>query len=250
MVDKYKPPEEEAPEDTAEKPPERHFPSLSDYTKEDLWNMHPEDLKALLDDFRNKAVMNPTHENVTEYYRVQDVVRRKALAFAAVSAEVMEKYPDLDVGGAYSNAIPGNLAMVRTQNREIEDTIRSARDDFALLYFYQPNCEFCVAQDKILKFFMEKYGWQVRKINRYENGALAGTLDVDLVPTLLMIERDEPRHVAVARGVVALNELEANLYRGIRFLRGNVGPEEYPMFDYQKGGPFDVHAAPDWNTKK
>ena len=97
---------------------------------------------------------------------------------------------------------------------------------------------------------MEKYGWQVRKINRYENGALAGTLDVDLVPTLLMIERDEPRHVAVARGVVALNELEANLYRGIRFLRGNVGPEEYPMFDYQKGGPFDVHAAPDWNTKK
>jgi conjugal transfer pilus assembly protein TraF len=239
-------------EETKKEPPkkedekERRRPNLSDYTRDDLWNMYPDDLRRLLDDFRNKAVQNPSKENVREYYLVQDVARRKALAFAYVAAQVMQEHPDLDVGTAYPVAVPGKLAAVRTQGKEVGDTIRGAKEDFAILYFSRQGCEYCSEQDKILRFFIDKYKWDVRRLDMVENRDLAEILGVEAAPTLFLISRFSDRHITISQGVAAVSEIEDRLYRAIRYLRGKTTPEEFPLYDHEKGGPFDVNASPKW----
>ena len=114
-------------------------PSLKDYTMQQLWDMHPDQFRPLLKAFLEKAVQDPTVENVKEYYTVLDIARRKALAFTNVAAYVWQKYPDLSTAKDYPVAAPGQNAMHREQYGEIDSTIENARNDFALLYFYQPG---------------------------------------------------------------------------------------------------------------
>jgi conjugal transfer pilus assembly protein TraF len=118
---------------------QRKLPSLKDYSKEQLWNMHPDDFKLLRDEFLKKAVQAPTEENVREFYIVNDIARRKALAFTNVTGYVMQKYPDLSVNKDYPVAVPGMNALTKQKTEEIERVIRSEQDDFGLLYFHSPT---------------------------------------------------------------------------------------------------------------
>ena len=48
---------------------------------EALWDMYPDDFQELLDHVQNLAVQAPTEENTLRYLVMQDVARRKALAY-------------------------------------------------------------------------------------------------------------------------------------------------------------------------
>lgn len=230
---------EEEKEEKAEEP-RRRLPSLKDYTMEELWNMHPDDFQALLEDFRKKAVMEPSVENVTEYYVVQDIARRKALAFANVSAFVMQAHPELSVEKDYPTVTPGRNAMVRQRRQEIRDKIVSGQEDFALIYFYSPDCPYCLEQSSILSYFEERYGWRVKRINRDEKPGLAARFGVQVVPHLMLIYRHSQDYLPVATGVVSLDALEKRLYRGMRLLAGEISPEEWSLFEFEREGAFDV----------
>jgi hypothetical protein len=43
--------------------------------------MHPDDFEKFAESLKKKAVRNPSEENVKEYYEVQEIARKKALAF-------------------------------------------------------------------------------------------------------------------------------------------------------------------------
>jgi conjugal transfer pilus assembly protein TraF len=230
-----------------EKPPEgqsppKTLPSLSDYTIEELWNMHPDDFQALLTEFMKKAVMSPTVETVREYYVMQDIARRKSLAFANVAATVMQTHPELTTASAYPITTPGQNARVRLQSSEIEAKIRTSKDEFAILYFFSPTCEYCKAQRNILAFFTDKYGWQVKPINIEQDPNLAARFNVNTVPYLLLIYKYKRDYIPISAGVIALSEMEKKLYRGIRLLSGEITPEEFSLYEFQRGGPNDPEA--------
>jgi len=42
--------------------------------------------------------------------------------------------------------------------------------------------------------------------------------------------------------VASLAEIEEKLYRGIRLLKNEITPEEYSLYEFQRGGAFDVRA--------
>jgi conjugal transfer pilus assembly protein TraF len=129
---------EKKDEPAAEAKPKK-LPSLRDYTMEDIWNMHPDEFEPLLREFLKKAVQSPTEENVRKYYVLTDVARRKSLAFTNVAAFVWQKYPELSTAKDYPVAAPGRNAFARQALWEVENTIQSARSDFALLYFHSPT---------------------------------------------------------------------------------------------------------------
>ena len=158
---------EKKPEPEKEKPEEKkhRIPSLSDYTAEDLWNMHPDDFQALLTDFQKKAVWKPTPENVKDYYYIQDIARRKALAFTNVTGYVMQTSPELSLDKAYPAVTPGRNAMVRSREGEVEERILKAKEDYGLIFFYSPTCRYCTEQEKIMRFFEGKYGWEIKRID-------------------------------------------------------------------------------------
>ena len=230
------------PEKKEEPMPPHRLPSLKDYAPDVLWNMHPDDFQALLLDFQKKAVMAPTEANVREYYFVQDIARRKSLAFANVTAAVMQKYPELSVAKDYPTATPGRSALTRQERDEITRKIQEAKGNYALLFFYSPTCPYCVEQQAILRFFEERYAWEVKKIDITEETALASMFNVTTVPTILLVYRYSQEPIVISAGVVSLDDMEDRLYRGIRLLSGEITPEEYSLYEFQRGGAFDVNA--------
>ena len=215
----------------------RRIPVMKDYTQEQLWKMHPDDFQELLMDFQKKAVMQLTEESVNEYLVMQEIASRRSLAYANVAAYVQQKNPQLAVP-EYSLATPGKVASTRMQNGEIEGRIRAAKDDYALLYFYSPECEFCRAQDGILRYFQEKYGWEIRP---YEiSSGLAFRLNVTVAPSTVLIYRNSRDYIPVSAGVMSLADIEQRLYRGIRALAGENSPRNFSLYEFQKGGSFDV----------
>ncbi len=221
---------------------QKKVPSLKDYSKEQLWNMHPDDFKALRDEFLKKAVQLPSEENVREFYIVNDIARRKALAFTNVTGYVMQKYPDLSVNKDYPVAAPGMNALTKQKTEEIEKVIRNSQDDFGLIYFYSPTCQYCIEQDSILYFFLKKYGWDIKRVDVNTDSRLVGRFGVSSTPYILLVYRNSPDYIPVSAGVISMAEMEDKLYRGIRLLKGEISPEEYSLYEFQKGGSFDVNS--------
>lgn len=220
----------------------KRSPRLSDFTMEDLWEMYPDDFQALLLAFQKKAVRVPSEQNVREYYVVQDIARRKSLAFANASAAIMQKYPDLSVAADYPITAPGRNAAVSQRTDEIESRIRSAREEFALIYFASAGCPYCDEQTMILRSFVEKYGWEIREIDIEREAAVSSVFGIETTPTLLLVYRGSSDHITVSAGVASLAEIEEKLYRGIRLLKNEITPEEYSLYEFQRGGAFDVKA--------
>lgn len=212
---------------------------MTDYSTEQLWDMHPDDFQALLMEFQKKAVQRPTEENVLEYLSMQDLARRKAAVYANVASYVIQKHAGLDLGRDYPVAAPGVVARVKMQKEEISATIHAAADDHALLYFFSPNCHYCIEQQQILRFFTDRYGWQVKGIDVTKNRPAASRFNITITPALLLIGRGREEYIPVASGVVALEDLEQRLYRSIRLLHGEITPQSYSVYDFQKGGGLD-----------
>ena len=230
----------EGKEGKEEKALARKLPSLKDYTTGELWNMHPDDFRKLLDDFHKKAIMKPTEENMYEYLMVYDIARRKALAVTNVQMAMIQKHPELNVGSDYPVAAPGRSAYTRETGREITDRIAGGRHDYGLVYFYADACGYCTEQGNILKYFIDRYGWETKKINVNESPRMASRFNVGNVPSLMLIYKGSDDYFPVSAGVVSLNDMEERIYRGMRLLAGETTMEDYSIYDFQRGGAFDT----------
>lgn len=213
------------------------------YSPEEMAKMDTDRLRQYADQALKEAVREPSEANVRNYYIVQDVIRRKALAFTNASELVWQKYPELSVAKDSPLAAPGRKAMTRERVEERERVLEEGRRDFALLYFTSEGCPFCQEQEGILSYFRERFDWKIKPIDVDRNPALASRFGIVTTPSLLLIHRGSKEYLPVTAGVASAYEIEAKLYRGIRLMRGEVSPENFNIYDFQKGGGFDVEAG-------
>lgn len=233
------------PEKQAEKPVKKKklakpAPSLKDYTYEQIWEMHPDHFQEFAEALKKKAVQKPSEENVKEYFEVQEIARKKALAFSNVAQFVWQKYPELTTKKDYPITTPGNLARIAQINEERQRVLRDNRDDFALIYFQRSDCSYCDEQSRILDWFTNETGWTVKRVNISENPGLAAKFSVEITPTLILIQKGNQDYLPVSAGVISADEIEDKAYRAVRLLKGDISPEEYSLYEFQKGGGFDV----------
>jgi len=217
--------------------PKQIYSEERKYTVPEMMKMHPDRLKALLEVMLKRAVHAPTIEHVKDYYEVQDVVRRKALAFANVSTALMRLHPELS--GDINTSPVAKKLLLAARSADISQTILAAKKDFALVYFYEPDCPFCHQQASILQNFELEYGWVVRRVALSEAPTLAERFSIETVPYIILISRQSGKHMPVAYGVVTLNKFTRNVYQGIRLLSGRSTPEQFNTYGPDEGTMFD-----------
>jgi len=215
--------------------------SLAQYSTTTLWNMYPDDFQQLLNGLQKKAVQYPNEKNIVEYLAIQDIARRKALAYANAAQYVTQKRADLfNLSQVYPTSSPGTVARVQMQQDEIAGIIHGARNDHALLFMISAGCGFCEKQAQILAYFVDKYGWQVKPVDIEREPNLALRFNITTTPTLLLIrQEDQKNFMSIATGVATLPEIERNLYQAIRSLRGDTSMESFTTYDFQKGSALD-----------
>lgn len=222
---------------------EKKNPSMDKYTIKEIWNLHPDEFQGLLNGVQKKAVQTPNEKNILEYLIMQDVARRKALAYANATKFVTQKYSDkFNINQVYPTTTPGISARVQEQQKEISGTILAARENHALLFFVSQGCGFCDKQAAILTYFVEKYGWQIKPIDIGRHSTLAARFNITTTPTLVLIKNGTEQSMPIAVGVVALSEMERKLYQAIRYMGGETNIDTFQTYDYQKGGALDPGA--------
>lgn len=214
--------------------------SLNSYSIDDLWTMHPDDFQNLLNDLQKKAVQSPDEQNILEYLSMQDIARRKALAYTNVAMYVTQKHSDLfNVAQVYPSARPGITARVRMQQNEITQTIATAGNNHALVFFVSPGCGFCEQQAQILAYFTDKYNWPIKIVDISRQIQAASRFNITTTPTLLLVKKGADKSLTVSTGVITLSELERKLYRSIRHLQGNTQGDHFLMYDFERDTPLD-----------
>lgn len=203
------------------------------------WTMPAKDFKKMLNDTLDMAVTEPTVENVTRYVELQDIARKKALAFTNVFQLVVQANPQYSTLSQNPTIRPGIKALTVMRREEVSTCIDNATGDFALLYFYRPDCHFCAVQNSILAFFTDNRPWLVKKVNIYEHPEAALRFNVTTVPYILLVSREFGEYMPVSVGVVSLNDFEDRLCRSVKFMRHEISPEQFSLYDFQKGGAGD-----------
>jgi len=230
----------ETPPKQEEKKEVEQTPEIPDYTPQQMMAMDPDMLREYAEQVTKEAIRVPSEENVKRHYLVQDLIRRKARAFTNVSEMVWQKYPELTTAKDNPITAPGRNALTRAQVEERRQELAQARKEFALLYFRSDTCEFCRAQDQIIPHVVSRLGWHVKPINIETDSTLANKLGVETVPTLILISKGTQDFFPVTTGVASVTEIESHLFRAIRLLRGETTPDNFNLYDFQKGGGYDV----------
>lgn len=240
-----KPESKPAPEEPKKKGPYIP-PPLSTVKYEDVWNMHPDDFYELQEAYKKKAVQDPSEANTKDYYELQEIGRKKALAFSNASQFVWQKHPELTTAKDQPVNTPGKLALAGNVSDERKAVLKANRDQYALIYFWQPGCSFCDAQKKILQWVESEIDWVVKPVNILDNPGLAAKVGVETTPTIVLIKKGQKDHFPVSSGVIQADVIEDKIYRAVRLLNGDISPQEYSIYDFQKGGGYDVNGRKDW----
>jgi len=66
---------------------------------------------------------------------------------------------------------------------------------------------------------------------------LARRFATDYTPTTLVIFRDGGAWQPVSVGVETLESVEEGVYRALRYVLGETDPSQYPLQEFQQGGP-------------
>jgi conjugal transfer pilus assembly protein TraF len=204
-----------------------------------LLAMHPQNVEKLIEQYREYALWRMRPETVKWYFELQDFARRRARAFMNTTEVVMLQNPDLNMQTVYPTNPSGQAARVAQRSQEITTRLAREKNNAALIMLVKEGCQYCEAQRPILKMFKDRYGWDVRELDIERVPGAAQKFGTDFTPTTIIIFRDRPDWAPVALGVETLEKVEEGAYRALRFINGEVDPQQYTLQGFQDGGLYD-----------
>jgi len=234
---------------TEQKQEQPEYKPLKEYAYEDLLYMHPDEFAKLYDYYLKRAVQKPTEESVYEFYNIQDVARKKALLFANISGYVWQKYPDLTTERDVPIVGPGITQKAEMIKEEVRQYAQVNAQDFGYVVFVQEGCKYCDAQMQILKRAAMD-GIAIKVVDIARQPQVAAQFGIETTPTIILVERSSGKHLPIASGVTALDDIYKRTQRAIRLLKGE-SPETYGAYDFQKGTSLDPTVpSPMWKKKE
>jgi len=195
-------------------------------------NNHPEqnDPNVIVDNVRkkittalNKAIAEPTMENVEQYIALQEQLNNRAEKISNLWEQALLKNPQLN----YSLSHPTNNVALQVYHEEEsqkkENAIRLFANNTGLFFFYRSTCPYCRRFAPILKNFSEHNGITVIPItldgislpefpdSKIDSGQ-AAQFHVTMTPSLFAVQPYTHKAFPVAYGLTSETELRDNIY--------------------------------------
>jgi conjugal transfer pilus assembly protein TraF len=194
---------------------------------EKMMKMHPDQIKILVSQWRKHAIYTLEPKDVSEYLRIQDVARKKAVGYAAVVGLVNQKNPNLTLEDELPTTNTGMQTQYNIRKKATNNYIAKYSKNFGLLYFTSTSCEYCVVQDGILRQFLEQFNYEIKDVLLSKNPILAAKFGVKQTPSLILVNRRTKKWIPVSFGSISLPRLKENIYRGIRYINKEIKPAQF-----------------------
>ncbi len=181
-------------------------------------------MRTHLDRVRDRAIDDPTPENVAAYFYLQRVALDKSERFAQVAASVVQGNPDLDENTRRPTATFAANLMNAQAGAARDALLAQLARQVAVWFFFRSDCPYCEAQAPILEVLARRYGFTVLAISLDRRALPSGTfpdfradqgqaaqLGVRVTPSLFLVRPDGPQFAPVAQGMVSLADLQERL---------------------------------------
>lgn len=176
-----------------------------------------------LERYRDRAIDDPSAENVAAYYYLQRVMLDKAHRFTDVARQVVMADPNLDENrrrpiGTFAANEANRLAGLAS-----EQALFAIAQQAGLLFFFRSDCPYCHAQAPLLKLLEQRFGFKIVAVSldgrplpgdlyldfRTDQGQ-AQVLGVQSTPALFLIKPPEAV-LPLSQGALSLDDLTTRL---------------------------------------
>lgn len=186
---------------------------------EDSPPLSTEWLRLNMPKFLDRAIDDPTPENVRAYYYLNRVWLDKGNKFSDVAQEVVTQDAFLDETTRRPLATYAANEMNRQAGLARADALQEIARQAGIYFFFHSECHYCAVQAPVLKTFAEAYGFAIIPVSldgqplpsglytdyRVDNGQ-AQQLGVEHTPAMFLV-RPPDRMVLLAQGALAFAEL-------------------------------------------
>lgn len=214
-----------------------NLPPLPPFSE--LMKMHPEKLREMEKKYLDQAVWKRDEQSVKEYYTLVAAFRSMSRGFASAHNYVTMTNPELSTADQVPTTPIGIKAKKKTTLNDLNSKLKNEKRNFGLMIFMSGTCPACKAMHRIYKAFAARHGWQVRYIDVERRLDLVEHFNVSVTPTVILVQAETQKHQTVSHGVQALPNLELNIYRSLRLMKGEINLQQFLTMEHQMGSSLD-----------
>jgi conjugal transfer pilus assembly protein TraF len=208
-------------------------------SKQEMLEMHPQQIKQLLNQRHEHAVYVMTPEATHDYLTVLDIARRKAKSVTSLAQFVLLQHPELNPAAKNSLTTPAKNADTMQREKEQELKFATQREKYGLVILIDPSCKYCDIQINTLKRFAQKHNWEVGIVDVTVHPHAVVKYNTDITPHTILVKRNSKVFQTVAIGAQSLTSIEKSVYRAIRYLEQETNARQYFITESDDGGYFD-----------
>ncbi len=177
-----------------------------------------------LDAYRDRAIDDPSPENVAVYLHLQRIAMDKSSRFARVSERVVQSDPVLDEITRRPTANFGANLADKQASAAGDALLERLAGETALWFFFRSDCSFCDAQAPLLEALAQRYGFAVLAVSLDGAGLQDGTFpafDIDRgqaealgvisTPAMFLARPDQGAVAPIAQGLLSLAQLRERI---------------------------------------
>ena len=180
-------------------------------------------LRKHLESYRERAIDDPTPENVSAYFYLQRVMLDKAHRFTDVAHEVVMADPLLDENTRRPISTFGAQAANRMATQTSGRALNLIAQSTGILFFFRSDCSYCHLQAPLLRTLEERYGFKVYAVSLdglpmpgglypdfHVDQGQAIQLGVQSTPALFLLN-PPGKVIPLAQGLLSLDELTSRI---------------------------------------
>lgn len=184
-------------------------------------------LRENLETYRDRAIDDPTPENVAAYLYLQRVAMDKASRFAKVSERVVQSDPLLDEITQRPTATFGANLANKTAGAQRDALLGTIAERASLWFFFRSDCPYCAAQAPLLSHLARMYGLHVLPVSLdgaslpsgvfpdfVRDAGQAAALGVRSTPAMFLVDPTAPAFAPIAQGLLSMAQLQDRLIGG------------------------------------
>lgn len=190
-------------------------------------------LKNVMPEALNKALDNPTYQNVLTYYLLMQMAMNKSETFSKVSSTLSLLNPSLDESSKRAQ-FPKALLLETTQKqKENEEKLFEIAKSSGIIFVYKGECPYCqsaISQLALLNKFNFKIiavnvdGKFKEEINQYAyrhvfDQGIVGVLGIINVPSFVLVVPNSKKQIAVvSSSLIKDSDLISRIISGYELL--------------------------------
>ena len=190
-------------------------------------------LKKIMPEVLNKALDNPTYQNVLTYYLLMQMAMNKSETFSKVSSTLSLLNPSLDESSKRAQFPKALLLETNQKQKEKEEKLLEIAKTSGIIFVYKGECPYCqsaISQLALLNKFNFKIiainvdGKFKEEINQYAyrhvfDQGIVGVLGIINVPSFVLVVPNSKKQIAVvSSSLIKDSDLISRIISGYELL--------------------------------